>query len=112
MALRLVFPALLVLAGCSAHAPANESADAVVANATENYEDTVRDADDRADRLDELSGELDQAANQVGGTAGRNLRNESATDQADAAAIRARGQRDGEQDEDAIENRAGLLNSQ
>lgn len=99
---------LVALSACSAGSdPQNVMGNAI--DAESNIEDQ---ADDRAEHLDELSGELADQANRVGGAEGRALRNESSADLDAAAAVRAQGDAAGEAAEDRIEAQAGLLNGQ
>ena len=100
---------LAALTACSGGGDDPQNAAGNAIDVETNIEDQ---ADDRAEHLDELSGELSDQANRVGGAEGRALRNESAADLDEAAEARAQGDADGEAAEDRIEAKAGLLNGQ
>lgn len=110
MAMRSIgFLAVLLLAGCGQTAAPTPAAE--IESAVNNDLNITGADDDRADRLDEKAGELDQAADATGGPAAGALRNEARADLAAADAARAQGAADGTRAEDRDERRDGLLNS-
>jgi len=103
--------ATLLMSACS-QGTGSTNDQLVIDNAVDADVATTADADDRADHLDELAGELQRQANGASNAAASGLRNEAARDVATAAAIRRRGQIDAAQSEEEIEANAGLLNQQ
>ncbi len=101
-----LLPLAALATACTAQ-PGNEQA--AIGNAVRAEEQIADDANERADRLDEVSAELSEEADRVGGTAGKALRNESAEDLAAAAQIRAKGQAQSVDKRDAIERAAGVV---
>lgn len=104
---RLALLPLAALATACTAQPGNEQT--AIGNAVRAEEQIADDANERADRLDEASAELESEADRVGGAAGRALRNESDEDLAAAAQVRAQGQTQSVNRRDAMEQAAGVI---